>query len=155
MPAEYRILKPEDIPHPANGKFALDILEGLTKTPKQTMPVYFYDAKGSELFQRITESPEYYLTQAEFDILTEQRFALAKLFGQQTFNLIDLGAGDGRKTTVLLKGFLEYGLKFRYVPIDVSEQAMRQLLKSLAHEVADLRLETTGLVAEYFDAIRW
>lgn len=155
MPAEYRILRPEDIPHSATGKFALDILEGLTKTPKQTRPVYFYDAKGSELFQRITESPEYYLTRAEFDILTEQCFALAQLFAPQPFNLIDLGAGDGRKTTVLLKGFLESGLKFRYVPIDVSEQAMRQLLESLTHELADLRLETAGLVAEYFDAIRW
>jgi dimethylhistidine N-methyltransferase len=155
MQTEYRILRPEVIPHSANGKFALDILEGLTKTPKQTMPVYFYDAIGSELFQRITESPEYYLTRAELDILTEQRFALAQLFAPQPFNLIDLGAGDGRKTTVLLKAFLEYGLKFRYVPIDVSEQAMRQLLKSLTHEVADARLETIGLVAEYFDAIRW
>lgn len=155
MQAEYRVLKTEEIPHTANGRFALDILEGLCKSPKQTKPVYFYDMEGSRLYQRITDSADYYLTNCEMDILAAYGTALAERIGPGPLNLIELGSGDGRKTALLLKSFLETGLTFRYVPIDVSAEAMRQLTRTLERQVGHIGLEMQGLVAEYFDAVHW
>ena len=112
----------------ANGfidSFALDVLVGLSESPKQLPSKYFYDDRGSELFQQIKESPDYYLTNCEFDILANQQSEFADLVKGEPFNLVELGAGDGRKTSLLIDYFLQQHREFQYVPIDISEGAMR------------------------------
>lgn len=89
-----------------NHELALAVLEGLSGKPKKLNSSFFYDQKGSDLFQQITELDEYYLTGCEFDILTKEKENIAKKLAKDPFNLIELGSGDGRKTFVLLDEFI-------------------------------------------------
>jgi L-histidine Nalpha-methyltransferase len=134
------------------GNFGQDVLQGLARKPKSLPCKYFYDEVGSRLFQRITELPEYYLSRCEFEILRNHGPELAALLAGGRFNLVELGAGDGRKTRVLLKQFLDDGLDFCYIPIDICEAAVRGLIGALKECWAQLGCE--GLVAEYFDGLR-
>lgn len=146
---------PKDIQTATDEKqdFALEVLHGLSGIPKTLPSKYFYDDKGTRLFQQITELPEYYLTRCESEIFERNKSTLAELMGNETFNLVELGAGDGRKTSILLEHFLEQGLKFEYVPIDISQLAVEILLSSVEQNFP--RLHTAGLVAEYTCGIKW
>ncbi|MDX5347744.1 MAG: L-histidine N(alpha)-methyltransferase, partial [Hymenobacteraceae bacterium] len=76
--------------------FAKDVDAGLSQSPKTLSSMYFYDARGSELFRQIMDLPEYYLTRSEFEILQEEQEKITALFAENSFfHLIDLGAGDG------------------------------------------------------------
>ena len=95
-------------------QFGKDTIEGLSKSQKSVLSKYFYDAKGDEIFQQIMEMPEYYLTRSELEIFETQK---EDIFNDicplgLPFNLIELGAGDGSKTKVLLRYFLSKGVKF-------------------------------------------
>lgn len=105
--------------------FAEDVLRGFTSTPKQLSSKYFYDDEGSRLFQEIMKLPEYYPTRAEFKIFSEQADAIYKAFTDdvKTIDLIELGAGDGTKTAVLIEHFLSQKTDFTYSPIDISKEA--------------------------------
>ncbi len=105
--------------------FAEDVLCGLTATPKQLSSKYFYDDEGSRLFMEIMKLPEYYPTRAEFNIFTRQTDQIFRAFtdGADKFDLIELGAGDGTKTAVLIEHFLEQSVDFNYSPIDISKEA--------------------------------
>jgi L-histidine Nalpha-methyltransferase len=138
--------------YPVHGAFGQDVRQGLSRTPKSLPCKYFYDEEGSRLFQQITDLPEYYLTRCEFEILRNHGSELAALLAGGRFNLVELGAGDGRKTRVLLKQFLDDGLDFCYIPIDLCETAVRGLIGELKECWAQLGCE--GLVAEYFDGLR-
>ena len=92
--------------------------------------MYFYDAEGSRLFQRITETEEYYLTRCEAEILdTHAAEIIASVF-PGPLRLVELGAGDGRKTEILLRRWLDAGLRFEYVPIDICRQSVLDLASS-------------------------
>lgn len=133
--------------------FALDVLEGLSQYPKRISSQYLYDDAGSRLFGRITQLEEYYLTRCELEVLERSGGDLARLLPRdEPFNLIELGAGDGVKTSVILGQFLDAGLKFEYFPVDVSEEAMRCLMGNCGN-YAGGRLSVTGVVGEYFDAL--
>ena len=129
-------------------EFSLDVLIGLSETPKRLSSRYFYDDHGSELFQKIMDLPEYYLTQCEFDVLKRHKSKIAGLLKDDSFNLVELGAGDGRKTSILLDCFLEREFEFTYIPIDISEGVMKQLMVNLNRQFP--RLKSDGIVAEYF-----
>ena len=88
MQATYEILKQEKSGEDARNGFALDVLIGLTESPKRLSSKYFYDARGSRLFQEIMELPEYYLTQCEIEILKRRRDELAAHVAHRRFNLI-------------------------------------------------------------------
>jgi L-histidine N-alpha-methyltransferase len=133
--------------------FALDVLVGLSELPKKISSKYFYDDAGSRTFQAIMELPEYYLTNCEYNILSHQQNEFAGLVNGEAFNLIELGAGDGRKTSLLLNYFLDSGFDFRYIPIDISEGAMRTLTVALNKKFPNLITE--GLIAEYFQGLKW
>ena len=107
MSATYRILSPEDLQKfkHAEHNFSSDVLVGLSKFPKELPSRYFYDEKGSRLFQKITELPEYYLTKCENEILNTQKNKISSLMEDHFFNLVELGAGDGRKTSILINHF--------------------------------------------------
>ncbi|MFF9040383.1 L-histidine N(alpha)-methyltransferase [Streptomyces sp. NPDC014892] len=124
-----------------------DVLQGLTRTPKTLPPKWFYDARGSELFEQITELPEYYPTRAEREILVGRAGEIAAASGPRT--LVELGSGSSDKTRHLLDAMP--GLH-TYVPVDVSESALRQAGEALVAERPGLNVHaliadfTTGLV---------
>ncbi|MGE0433958.1 MAG: L-histidine N(alpha)-methyltransferase [Planctomycetota bacterium] len=156
MTAAYRILESSDLRSVSTGAqsdFARDVLAGLSATPKTLPSRYIYDDAGSELFTRIMELPEYYPTRCEQEILETRANDIAAAIGGRPFNLVELGAGDGRKTAVLLREFSERGYDFQYVPIDISEAAVSGLVDRLAGELPALRVD--GVVADYFDGLRW
>jgi L-histidine Nalpha-methyltransferase len=98
--------------------------------------------------------PEYYLTRAEFEVLTEHKQAIAAQFSTPGFfHLVDLGAGDALKTKLLLRELQQQGHAFDYVPIDISGDAMVQLTDSLQEELPDLQVQ--AVVGEYIEALTW
>ena len=105
--------------------FAEDVLRGLSSTPKQLSSKYFYDDEGSRLFQEIMKLPEYYPTRAEYKLFTEQTGEICDAFTAATgsIDLIELGAGDGTKTAVLIEHLLNKTIDFTYSPIDISKEA--------------------------------
>lgn len=103
-------------------EFEADVFHGLNSNPKFLNSKYFYDKNGDLLFQKIMALPEYYPTQAEFDILERHKQKLSELFSaQEEFDLIELGAGDAKKTKILLRYFQQQHLDFIYHPADISE----------------------------------
>lgn len=100
-----------------------DALSGLTSPVKQLPPKWFYDERGSELFEQITKLPEYYPTRAERAILRARAAEIARVTGAHT--LVELGSGSADKTRLLLDALREHGTLRRYVPVDVSEAALQ------------------------------
>jgi dimethylhistidine N-methyltransferase len=155
MSATYQVLTHKDLDRveSLDQAFASEVLVGLSQTPKRLSSRYFYDERGSRLFQKIMDLPEYYLTACEFDILKSKTGEIASLVGEGPFNLVELGAGDGRKTSILLEYFLKLGCDFQYIPIDISEASMQTLSDHLNRTFPELTAR--GIVAEYFDGLKW
>lgn len=154
MSINYKILKSYDVMHSkAQQEFCLDVLLGLSQTPKSLSSKYMYDIEGDKLFQQIMDLPEYYLTQCEFEIFQHNKDQIADIIGNDRFSIIELGAGDGQKTKILLEHFLKRGMDFRYIPIDISETAVQELVGGFDQYFMHLNIE--GLVAEYFDGLKW
>lgn len=122
-------------------QFLQDVEEGLSRSPKTLPSKYFYDQRGDELFVEIMNMPEYYLTRAEHEILRTQSPQIINALRQnreRSFELIELGAGDGTKTRELLRVLLAEKYKFGYVPVDISQNAVDQLEASLLAELPEL-----------------
>jgi L-histidine Nalpha-methyltransferase len=100
-----------------------ELVRGLRSDPKELSPVWFYDERGSRLFDAITRLPEYYLTRAERALLAEHAGEIARAAGAEM--LVELGAGTADKTTLLLDAMVDHERSFRYVPFDVSEETLR------------------------------
>lgn len=134
-------------------EFAADILSGLQQTPKRLSSRYFYDDEGSRIFKKIMHLPEYYLTKCEFEILKKEKEQLLQYFNAQAegFELLELGAGDGLKTKVLLHYFTETDTPFTYVPVDISGAALHDLTSSLRSEIPELRVQP--IEDDYFAAL--
>lgn len=130
-----------------------DVYKGLTDFPKHISSKYFYDAKGDKLFQDIMNMPEYYLTDCEFEIFRRYKKEVSHLFssGSGKFNLIELGAGDGKKTKILLNQLSDNEVSFKYQPIDISQNVLDQLENSLQTELPDVQIETCQ--GTYFEAL--
>ncbi len=122
-----------------------DARTGLTSTPKSLPPKWFYDARGSELFELITRLPEYYPTRAEREILAERAGDIARATDAKT--LIELGSGSSEKTRLLLSALRAHGSLGSFVPLDVSPAA---LTEAMAGIVADYpTLDIHGIVADF------
>ncbi|ODN67943.1 L-histidine N(alpha)-methyltransferase [Methylophaga muralis] len=133
-------------------QFAFDVLMGFSAPSKFLPSKYFYDATGSRLFEQITELEEYYPTRCEFEILNKVGGEIAEFMQGKPFEIVELGAGDGRKTKVLLSQLLKLTDQFSYIPIDISESAMADLDDSLKQSHPSLT--THGIVGDYFASIR-
>lgn len=151
----YRVLASGATPTPAAAKraFAVDVLIGLSSNPKRLSSRWLYDAHGSAAFEAICDLDEYYLTRSEFEIFRGHRAEMLDRFVGQPLDVVDLGAGDGRKTSVLLSHLTERGADVRYVPIDISESAMKGLVGTMRGRFPQVPID--GLVSEYFDGVRW
>lgn len=134
-------------------QFAVDVLKGLSADGEKSLPSkYFYDTRGSELFRQITDADEYYPTQCEAEILTNCVADLAETLGKGS-NLVELGAGDGRKTAILLDHLAKRDFQTNYYPIDISESAVDELTSMVASRWPSLKVR--GLVSEYANGIDW
>jgi L-histidine N-alpha-methyltransferase len=113
-----------------------DVRAGLTATPKTLPPKYFYDARGSELFDEITRLPEYYLTRAETSILQERAARIAEL--SQCESLVELGSGTSAKTRLLLRALVDGGTLREFVPFDVDPAVLAEASEALTKEYPDV-----------------
>ena len=133
--------------------FAKDVLNGLSSSSKYLSSKYFYDEKGSKIFQDIMRMSDYYLTDCELEIFKSHSKEILKDFSEKSscFEIVELGAGDGLKTKILLSYFLSKGIDFKYSPIGISEDAVVNLIADLKNELPEVK--TNGLVGDYFDLI--
>lgn len=136
-----------------NSVFKKDVYEGLSSFPKHLSSKYIYDKKGDKLFQDIMAMPEYYLTGCELGIITDNTHTIGELFRDREngLDLIELGAGDGKKTKVLLNYMSENNFNFIYKPIDISENAIQQLTENLSGEMPKLKVDAE--IGEYFEVL--
>lgn len=142
----------ENIRRDIQKEFGEEVYSGLTSPQKYLSSAYFYDETGDTLFQKIMELPEYYLTGSEFEILNTHKKEIAELFsGPAGFDLFELGAGDAKKTKILLQQFLDTGLDFVYHPIDISGHALRDLSEKLEKEFPKLKI--SPLQGTYFGVL--
>ncbi|PWJ02838.1 L-histidine N(alpha)-methyltransferase [Streptomyces sp. NWU49] len=131
------------LPEDATGAaLRADVLEGLTGRPRTLPPKWFYDARGSELFEEITALPEYYPTRAERKILAARSEEIAAAAGART--LVELGSGSSEKTRYLLDALTELRA---YVPVDVSESALTRAGRALVAERPGL--DVHALIADF------
>ncbi len=133
-------------------QFEKDVHQGLSSEPKKLSSKYFYDERGDQLFVKIMEMPEYYLTNCEFEILSEQTATIVESFDMTgSFELIELGAGNGKKTFEILKE-LTGKKEFIYKPVDISPNALEGLQNMLNTKLPTLRVEP--ICGEYFQALQ-
>jgi L-histidine Nalpha-methyltransferase len=125
---------------------AADVRAGLTRPFKELSPRYFYDQRGSELFEEITRLPEYYPTRCEREILGDSAAEICEA-ANCPVTLIELGSGSANKTRVLLDAILEAGSLVTYCPVDIAEAISRQTAEQIASEYD--RVTVQGLVCDF------
>jgi L-histidine N-alpha-methyltransferase len=124
---------------------ANDVLDGLTRPFKELPPKHFYDSRGSELFERICEQPEYYPTRTERSILETKAAEIVQTTGAG--ELVELGSGAADKARILLDAMAEAGTINRYVPLDVSEVVVRDAAAQLVEEHPELHVH--GVIGDF------
>ena len=117
-----------------------DVGETLFRAPRELSPKYFYDARGSELFEEITRLPEYYLTRSEREILLARAGDIVDAHQPRT--LVELGAGSAAKTRILLDAMTQRDPHVTYVPVDVSEEFLEATARALEAEYPSLRVDS-------------
>jgi dimethylhistidine N-methyltransferase len=127
----------------SRARMAQEVLSGLAHAPKRIPSKYFYDARGSELFERICEQPEYYLTRVELALMQERLHEMAGALGANV-ELIEFGSGSGLKTRLLLSALPNC---VSYVPVDVSESALADVVRVLEREFP--RIEVRPVCADF------
>jgi L-histidine Nalpha-methyltransferase len=134
-------LTPDDIA----ASLADDVARGLSRPQKMLPPKWFYDERGSDLFDAITRLEEYYPTEREREILRRIAPQLASGTGADT--VIELGSGTSDKTRTVLDAFVDAGLLRRFVPFDVSEATLRAAIDMLAERYPEVALH--GVVGDF------
>jgi len=130
----------------AAATMARDVRAGLCAYPKELSPKYFYDERGSQLFEQITELPEYYPTRAEREILSDRAAEILAAAGGPA-TLVELGSGSAAKTRHLLSAMRDGNGLDTYVPVDISEEITHQTAASLVDEYPGLAVR--GLVCDF------
>jgi len=117
---------------------ARDVRRGLTGRPKRLPSKYFYDGRGSRLFERITELPEYYLTRSERSLLRRDSVSIARW--TRVEELVELGSGSSKKTRLLIEAAIAQGSLRRYVPFEVSQETVEESARRLAERYPGLAI---------------
>lgn len=135
-------------------QFADTVNAGLSLENKRLPSWLIFDSVGSEIFKKITELAEYLPAACEFEIIRNHKNNIAKLITGNTFNLVELGSGDGCKTKILIKHLLSKKFNFHYFPIDISHGAVTNLVRSLEDNHSGASLKVTGLTGDYFEGLK-
>jgi len=130
---------------PGPFRLAEDARRGLTSRPRTMPPKYFYDARGSRLFEEITRLPEYYPTRAEREILERRAAGIVRACRPAV--MVEFGSGNATKTRALLDAMRDAGLLAGYAPVDVSAEASRRAAEALVREYPGLRVE--GVIGDF------
>ncbi len=130
----------------AAATMARDVRAGLSADPKELAPKYFYDERGSQLFEQITELDEYYPTRAERSILADRSAEIVAAAGEPE-TLVELGSGSASKTRHLLSAMRDAGCLDTYVPVDISEEITHETAECLIDEYPGLAIR--GLVCDF------
>lgn len=132
--------------------FEKDVISGLTDKPKHLSSKFIYDKNGDKIFQEIMAMPEYYLTNCEYNILENQSAEIAEKFNlSEGFDLIELGAGDGKKTKLLLQHLVDINANFTYLPVDISQNVLDELGAALSDKLPKVNFEL--LQGSYFQVL--
>ncbi|MCC5920106.1 MAG: L-histidine N(alpha)-methyltransferase [Cyclobacteriaceae bacterium] len=135
--------------------FAQDVMSGLKASEKHLPSMYFYNDKGDKLFQEIMAMPEYYLTNSEAEILNLNKSDIVKEFLQlsegRPLRLVELGAGDGTKTKILLEEMSHHNKDFTYSPVDISANVLQVCETNVKKQLPNLKFE--ALNGDYFSAL--
>lgn len=121
---------------PDRARITADILHGLSQHPRQLPSKYFYDARGSQLFEQITRQPEYYPTRTELQLLQQVSADIARAVGPR-LHVVELGSGSGRKTERLLHALAD---PVAYTPIEISRAALLDSVARLAEALPDIEM---------------
>jgi dimethylhistidine N-methyltransferase len=131
----------------AHTPIGAEVGRGLTARPKRLSPWLFYDERGSELFEAITELPEYYLTRTERDILAEHADAILGAIGGSQLAILELGAGSAAKTRLLLEAAARRHGAVEYYPVDISASALEKASQRLAAQLPQVTVQP--IVSDY------
>ncbi|MDX1762963.1 MAG: L-histidine N(alpha)-methyltransferase [bacterium] len=132
--------------------FAASVLESLESHPKRLESKYLYDDRGDELFRKITELPEYYLTACELEILYARSHLILKDYeAGAPLDVVELGAGDGTKAVYLLEEALHRELDLKYIPMDISSAALDRLSLQMALRLP--QVEVVPLCGDYLTSL--
>ena len=130
--------------------FAQDVAQGLRSKPKHLSSKYFYDDVGSALFDAITRLPEYYLTKAETEILSQWGWQIVRVL-DAPLDFVELGSGSAVKTRLLIGEALRVQPQLRYSPIDISTEAIRASSMALVESYPALSVR--AYAGDYFDVL--
>src|SRR2546423_5354676 len=130
--------------------FARDVREGLTSNPKQLFPKYLYDALGSNLFEAICQTDEYYLTRAEDEILKQNANAIISQI-PKCETLIELGSGSAEKTRKIIEALVRRCTDLLFIPVDISVSALEESSHALLDSYPTLKIR--AYAADYFQAL--
>jgi len=133
--------------HPSPDDIAGDVLAGLSTTPKSLPSKYFYDQRGSDLFEQITHQPEYYLTRVELALLEASGAEIAAEVGPRA-HVVEYGSGSGRKTRILLDALED---PVAYTPIEISRSALMASVERLDREFGDV--EVLPVLADFTEPV--
>lgn len=134
-------------------ELAEEFVKGLEAKQKFISSKFFYDDQGSKIFQEIMAMPEYYLTESEYEIFSQQAEQIFKSLNYtEHFNIVELGPGDGVKTFKLLEYLISRDVDFSYVPIDISKGAINFLVSDFSKKLPDLKIRP--MIGDYFDLLK-
>lgn len=135
------------------GDIAADTLTGLSSLPKYLLSKYLYDDTGSAIFREIMNMPGYYLTGCEYEIFSEKSLRISELLteGAAEIRIIEPGSGDGLKTTLLLEALRSSGIKFSFLPVDISPHANDILKDSILRKLQDIDIQP--ITGDYFNVL--
>lgn len=139
------------LPPAAETALGAEVFRGLTARPRTLSPWLFYDAAGSQLFEQITELPEYYVTRTERAILEAHADEIVAAAGDRPLTMIELGAGTATKTGLLLQALVRKQGAATYYPIDVSESALDEARLRIEAEIPGV--EVVSRVGDYTDGL--
>jgi len=135
-----------------NNSFKEDVFQGLRSEQKYLTSKYFYDDKGSRIFQEIMQLEEYYLPECETEILVQQSEEIFKQIPFDEFDVIELGAGDGTKTVVFLEKAIQMGKQLTYIPMDISVDILKVNEQNVREKLDDLPI--IQMAGDYFVTIK-
>jgi L-histidine Nalpha-methyltransferase len=132
--------------------FQNDVVSGLSAENKFLSSKYFYDERGSRIFQEIMKMDSYYLPACETEILTQQATQIVQELGLENLDVVELGAGDGSKSVLLLEAFVQSGVHIQYMPFDISAEILEDNVRNVHAKLPDVMVEP--IAGDYFQTIR-